>query len=122
MAAVDQPDLARAQVGEEEGDEVLRFQVGVQTCVEGAGETDEVGLVRRGVAEGGTEDGGQPCGGWAVPLHVGQDQVTEGDPTVLVSSPITIVLYLVLALGVTGLLVQRARNRRRTAAQQPVPS
>ncbi|WP_428838049.1 hypothetical protein [Streptomyces roseiscleroticus] len=57
-----------------------------------------------------------------MPLHVGQDQVTEGDPTVLVSSPITIVLYLVLALGVTGLLVQRARNRRRTAAQQPVPS
>ncbi|QIP73520.1 tripartite tricarboxylate transporter permease [Streptomyces sp. VN1] len=42
--------------------------------------------------------------------------VSEGDPTVLVSSPITIVLYLVLVLGVIGLLVQRARARRRTAA------
>ncbi|MBA2813642.1 tripartite tricarboxylate transporter permease [Streptomyces sp. KM273126] len=48
--------------------------------------------------------------------------VSEGDPSVLVSSPITIVLYLVLALGVTGLLVQRARNRRRTIASGATPS
>ncbi|AXX31509.1 tripartite tricarboxylate transporter permease [Actinosynnema pretiosum subsp. pretiosum] len=43
--------------------------------------------------------------------------VSGGDPAVLVGSPIAIGLYSVLVLGVAGLLVQRARTRRRQEAQ-----
>ncbi|TDC67390.1 tripartite tricarboxylate transporter permease [Streptomyces hainanensis] len=43
--------------------------------------------------------------------------VSEGDASVLVSSPIAGSLYGVLILGVGGLLIQRARARRREAAQ-----
>ncbi|AXB41472.1 tripartite tricarboxylate transporter permease [Amycolatopsis albispora] len=42
--------------------------------------------------------------------------VSEGDPAVLVSSPISISLYAVLVLGVTGLLFARLRSRRRQKA------
>ncbi|MFB4193666.1 tripartite tricarboxylate transporter permease [Streptomyces carpaticus] len=38
--------------------------------------------------------------------------VSEGDPLALVSSPISATLYIVLALGVAGLLIQRARTAR----------
>ncbi|MET2718297.1 tripartite tricarboxylate transporter permease [Streptomyces harbinensis] len=38
--------------------------------------------------------------------------VSEGDPLALVSSPISATLYIVLALGVVGLLIQRARTAR----------
>uniref|UniRef100_UPI003F84EC9F tripartite tricarboxylate transporter permease n=1 Tax=Actinosynnema sp. TaxID=1872144 RepID=UPI003F84EC9F len=43
--------------------------------------------------------------------------VSGGDPAALVGSPIAIGLYSVLVLGVAGLLVQRARTRRRQEAQ-----
>ncbi|MBK1787726.1 tripartite tricarboxylate transporter permease [Prauserella cavernicola] len=42
--------------------------------------------------------------------------VSEGDPSALVSSPISITLYSVLLLTVAGLLFQRVRTRRRQKA------
>ncbi|APU13197.1 MULTISPECIES: tripartite tricarboxylate transporter permease [Actinoalloteichus] len=42
--------------------------------------------------------------------------VSEGDPAALVSSPISITLYSLLALVVVGLLIQRVRRRRQEKA------
>jgi len=46
--------------------------------------------------------------------------VNEGDPSILVSSGISVTLYVVLVLAVAGAAVQklRARRRRRAASEQ----
>ncbi|MGO2659607.1 tripartite tricarboxylate transporter permease [Mycetocola reblochoni] len=41
--------------------------------------------------------------------------VSEGDPAILVSSPITVVLYIVMGLAVAASIVQQLRARRRRA-------
>ncbi|MFX4291560.1 tripartite tricarboxylate transporter permease [Streptomyces bohaiensis] len=47
--------------------------------------------------------------------------VSEGDPFALVSSPISATLYIVLALGITGLLVQRSRARKKEESRLMTP-
>ncbi|MGO3885534.1 MAG: tripartite tricarboxylate transporter permease, partial [Mycetocola sp.] len=46
--------------------------------------------------------------------------VSEGDPSILVSSPITVVLYVIMALAIVFTIVQQIRRRRDRLSQESV--